>query len=161
MAVTYLAVLLSLLATAFSAVCPEPFEAVGDQCYYFSTSELEWQEARDFCKTLSAENTSDLAVFDLACEDYRRIFLHVANQGYLYFWIGGSDLGHEGYWTWIDGRPIDLTASYWDAAEPEASMDYNCLVMSPQTEYISRWRLRDNGCNSVRYFVCQLGINAN
>lgn len=149
-----------LALSSAGVICPEPFEFIHEHCYYFSQEALAWQDARDFCKSLTTTDHADLAVFDLTCEDYKHIFLRADEENQVEYWVGGTDEHHEGFWTWLDGRPIDLRASYWYDESPISAPDYNCLLIELISEVLGRWRLGNVECMQRFYFICQLGVEA-
>ncbi|KAG7159271.1 C-type lectin domain family 17 member A-like 3, partial [Homarus americanus] len=116
---TLTVLLLSCVVVNSYAECQDPFIQIGESCYYFSDLLLSYQEARKYCRSLSANHRADLAVFDQIDCDYHHVFSHMHQY----------DQEVDGFWIWVDGRPIDLKASYWSKDEPAVSDTNNCLVM--------------------------------
>ncbi|XP_071536597.1 C-type lectin domain family 17, member A-like [Panulirus ornatus] len=151
--------LLFIVRTFAATQCPEPFQLLGENCYYFATETMSWEEARDYCRSLSQNYASDLAVFDFTCDDYRHIFAHMSVTAITpAHWIGASQLGHQGYWTWIDSRPMDLSASYWREDEPMSTHEWNCAQILKEGGF-QRFCLISNNCSNSRHFVCQLDMH--
>lgn len=149
------------MGAAVAGSCPDPFIALGSECYYFSDKIETWHAARSSCMALG--NTSlpvDLAVFDVAPDDYNLIFNHVSLIGVSAYWIGGTERGHEGYWIWVDGRPVDMLKSYWQHDEPDREdITENVLIIWHNSEEsYPRRRIGDYSEEHLSYYVCQLGV---
>ncbi len=52
------------VAARTNIVCPDGFDAVGDGCYLMECTEMDWQEAHEFCK----ERGAQLVIIDSAEE---------------------------------------------------------------------------------------------
>nr|ADK27312.1 C-type lectin [Procambarus clarkii] len=140
--------------------CPEPFVRIGEGCYYLSQTAMTWSEARGYCQDLLPGEDADLAVFETYCNDYSHIASYALNTETPYLWVGGTDEGHEGFWNWVVGRPVNLLATYWREHEPESNTSYNCIAFESIYESINRMRLTSYSCSISELFLCQLGIHA-
>jgi hypothetical protein len=69
--------------------------------------EMSWTDAREYCRT----HHHDLASIHSASEN-----AEVAALCPVWCWLGGSDLGQEGTWTWSDGSAWDY--ENWDTGQP-------------------------------------------
>ncbi|XP_066978997.1 hepatic lectin-like [Macrobrachium rosenbergii] len=108
----------------------------------------------------SISDDVDLAVFDSGCDDYVHVINHIIGLGPKRWWIGGTDDHHEGYWRWVDGRPIDMIKGYWAPDEPTALRGENSLSLYEFTEEVySRWRVEDYYSNTTQYYICQQGVS--
>ena len=77
------------LKVIVNTTCPSGWinkEEIG--CFYFGTTEMTWQEAQNYCKSMNA--WADLAEIHNAETD---TFIHdtVKEKSAGYWWIGGSD----------------------------------------------------------------------
>ncbi|XP_045594448.2 C-type lectin domain family 4 member E [Procambarus clarkii] len=145
---------------AGAASCPEPFVTIGEGCYFFSYSFVTWQEARTTCQSLLPGEDADLAVLDSTCDDFRHIASYAITNELTPFWVGASDDLIEGYWTWVDGRPVDMTASYWNTEEPLDGNSYNCAYLAFHSEKTFRLRLNADYCFDIWPCLCQLGVHS-
>ncbi|XP_068242606.1 hepatic lectin-like [Palaemon carinicauda] len=145
---------------ASAAFCQSPFISLQNYCYYFSEKKDTWISAREACKEMgSMSDTVDLAVFDKSCDDYVHIINHVIGLEPVRWWIGGTDDHHEGYWRWVDGRPIDMIKGYWSSEEPSALEGENSLSLCMFTEQsYNRWRIEDYYGNTTQHYICQMGV---
>lgn len=48
------------------------------------------------------------------------------------WWIGGTDLHHEGTWLWMSGAPWSF--ENWGEGEPNQNGNEDCAAMDPQNE---------------------------
>ncbi|XP_069156128.1 hepatic lectin-like isoform X2 [Procambarus clarkii] len=138
-----------------TASCTDPFIQLGEGCYYFIEGIETWSSARAICQILGDD--VDLAVFDTLPDDYTHIASHILSKGLNFLWVGGTDQNHQDYWTWVDGTPMRLEASYWDPASPR-STSYDCVQLYRVSEVTDRMRLVNISCSATYYFVCQQGV---
>ncbi|XP_064120623.1 C-type lectin domain family 17, member A-like isoform X1 [Macrobrachium nipponense] len=156
--------LLGFCVASTVAACDYPFIPVGSLCYYFSSEGASWHDARLACQSMAYEYTNlpvDLAVFDYFPDDFSPVFHYVTLLGNETWWIGGTDEGHENYWVWVDGRPIDMLQSYWRPDEPDALEDQNALIIWYEgSEKVPRRRIGDWVGERRHFYICQLGVKA-
>ena len=69
-------------------------------------------------------------------------------------WIGATDAGHEGIWTWTNGAPVRKSESHWYPGEPNNCCGgQNCAV----SNFAGRPGIWDDqGCTLKRPFHCQV-----
>ncbi|CAL4124504.1 unnamed protein product, partial [Meganyctiphanes norvegica] len=141
--------------------CVEPFVSIGDFCYYFSYSNnvsRNWKEARTYCHIFG---DTDLAVFDKAPEDYRKIFQYLSDNGVIhnYLHVGAFDEHSDGSWKFVDSRLVDMAAPYWGHKEPvnhDTDLNHACLFHE-DSDFDYRWKMGD--CrDGDSYFICQQDI---
>ncbi|XP_045594467.2 regenerating islet-derived protein 3-beta-like isoform X3 [Procambarus clarkii] len=163
---TVLVLVISLLTQARAGdnaktvrtTCPEGFMPLGTGCYsYFDMNET-YDKAREICQLLPGDNV-DLAVFDSHPGDATFISTFAINNEISSLWVGSTDEDHEGYWTWVDGRPLHPESPYWNTTMPRGSGYFNCGIMSQVMETSVRMRLMDTECSKTYPFICQLGLN--
>ncbi|XP_064103150.1 hepatic lectin-like [Macrobrachium nipponense] len=148
-----------LFGAASAVICPLPFLPIGDHCYYFSSVNASWKEARGACQGMSAELSVDLAVFDLTCEDYDAVFDYLTTTNIKWWWLGGTDEYHEDYWTWVDGRPINMQKGYWQDEEPDKNVNQHFLHAVYLQEFYPRWRLGNLHEGYLAHYVCQYRLD--
>ncbi|KAK8749195.1 hypothetical protein OTU49_015724, partial [Cherax quadricarinatus] len=127
--------------------CDESFVLLGQECYYFhESSHKSWQDAREYCRSMTT--LADLAVVD-ECHELALIWDHVIMyHNATWHWIGGSDLGQEGYWYFVDASPVPVGTPFWRPGNP--SDDGNCLDLSEPYGYFN-----DYDCEKTGHFICQ------
>nr|XP_039267155.1 uncharacterized protein LOC120342406 isoform X2 [Styela clava] len=74
-------------------------------------------------------------------------------------WIGGTDIHHDGYWTWIDGTPIDVNYTNWKHDEPNGGIDENCLAINHYgTPHLPPMTWFDAPCDEKKGYICQIDM---
>lgn len=74
-------------------------------------------------------------------------------------WVGASDSAQEGLWTWLDGRPIDMTSNLWRADEPTMGSTSDCAYLGYYNYDYPRIHLYDYQCGNSLYYICHYGIH--
>ena len=71
------------------------------------------------------------------------------------FWLGGTDLGHEGTWIWISSiQPVEDFVWYKDAlGEPHESVNDNCMAWYRNRGFD---KARNYPCSDSHYPLCQI-----
>lgn len=77
-------------------------------------------------------------------------------------WIGGTDEGHEGKWTWITGE--EITETNWMRGQPDNGGKYgrwgskkeNCLSINFVKWGSSKGKWNDAPCSTEYHFTCEL-----
>ncbi len=89
-----------------------------------------WNDAKAYCEskgghlaTITSQKENDLVQ-------------HVARQNLI--WLGGTDEGHEGLWTWVTEEPWSFQAWEIDPMEPNGGTNENHLMMG---DYSPCWRV--------------------
>merc|ERR1719234_2261477 len=130
-------------AAAAMADCSHPWTSVETGCYLFQKSNSTWYEARRDCQ----QKGGHLVEID-SKEEEEAIIDGISRQGWdgdLGFWIGLTDIFHDGTWVWDHfGRPLNF--SNWAPGEPN---NLNGLQHCAALDlYVGGWT--DVGCDSVR-----------
>jgi len=74
-------------------------------------------------------------------------------------WIGATDVGHEGKWTWVDGTPV--VDGNWNRNEPnngDGKYPENCAAANYRSSS-SRWyygKWSDKRCDYKNSFACEI-----
>jgi len=148
--------------------CPDPFMDIAGSCYYMSwlqdTSKVTWSGARRVCQSFGrlAGKDVDLAELDdeVSCLANSRLLKKMTADKPGHVWLGGSDTGSEGKWTWSkSGRDFtDDSHWYYDYPNGNGGSDVNCLAASPKGSK-NRAQLGDWSCTDEYHFICQIFVS--
>eukprot|EP00794_Sanderia_malayensis_P003261 gene3261-3742_t len=135
------------------SACPTGWKLWRDNCYHFhditfSTSGMSWSDARLACQRYGG----DLVTIKNAQEQAFLAANQTAAQRLMHYWIGITDEGSEGNWSWIDGTPVAATGSHWRTADGEPNNwggNENCAEMHND----GLWN--DNACFREFAFICK------
>ncbi|CAL4152702.1 unnamed protein product [Meganyctiphanes norvegica] len=142
-----------------SSECESPFQSVNNGCYYFSDVQLDFDQAVDFCASLSHGHVNEitLAMLDYDMEEDQAILDKVAMTENIY-WLGGKTENGD-KWLWLDGREVNPQASFWDLGEPNEG-GHNCIIAQKNTATLAtatRAYVYDHECTDPLMFICQIG----
>uniref|UniRef100_A0A671UC46 C-type lectin domain-containing protein n=1 Tax=Sparus aurata TaxID=8175 RepID=A0A671UC46_SPAAU len=108
--------------------CQEGWEQNGPQCYYFSTDELTWEQARDECRRDGAD------LVKIEREDEQLFLMQKLRDKMVEkedkFWIGLTDSVTEDTWLWTDGTPLNKRMGEKYGSHLKCWFDKSC--MAPQ-----------------------------
>ncbi|XP_028993469.1 CD209 antigen-like protein E [Betta splendens] len=125
--------------------CPAGWRMFGCSCYLLSSRSGPWTVGRNDCIRRGAH---------LVVIKSREEQTFVSGITKKAAWIGLSDRGHEGSWTWIDGTPLTSnSAQFWWKDEPNNSGptgDEDCVEI---TGYRARWN--DMRCDASQRWICE------
>jgi len=108
-----------LLSTAEAQTSSEGWVNVGGRFLKFFAKPMQFDEAVATCAGIGGL---------LAYDDHPLVHLYLARNGQLQ-WIGASDEGHEGKWTWTNGASVG--AGHWAPGEPNnLGGRQNCAVVN-------------------------------
>ena len=129
--------------------CPKGWQEMMDHCYWFSPYQKNWGGAKEYCKT---ENGHLASITDSRIQDFIQSKVD-PNHLETWFWLGGTDQGHENNWRWTDGSPWKFTK--WAKKEPNDGgwwfSKENCVQIKKQG-----WN--DQNCGDKIRFVCSQQI---
>ncbi|XP_045589427.2 type-2 ice-structuring protein-like [Procambarus clarkii] len=138
-----------------ATVCPDPFKDVGGRCLYFeNVNKASWQGMRTICQGHGGDliklNTPDL---------FGDIISYIHGNGWsdTNYWIGGTDEGHEGVWTWTDGSSVRMGTPFWantgcdNVQQPVGGDVQNCIVLDAAIHMY----FNDLPCNSTYHGICE------
>jgi len=89
--------------------CPSGWTYYNNKCYKFAVAKVNWSTCQSKCAGL---NAMMLCVTDAATNAWIR-----SMTGGKETWIGLSDIGHAGTYTWVPGCPSTYTN--WDDKQPD------------------------------------------
>ncbi|WAR16579.1 CLC4M-like protein [Mya arenaria] len=123
------------------AGCEEGWHSYESSCYFLSTEELNWHDARNSCLNLGAT----LAVVTDEDED-EFVWKLIQTLEHKFAWLGASDKDLEGSWRWVTGAEWNFTLWLNDYVGDNQN---NCLLRSS-----SGWG--DYPCDSdLHAYVCE------
>uniref|UniRef100_A0A8C3HBI7 C-type lectin domain-containing protein n=1 Tax=Chrysemys picta bellii TaxID=8478 RepID=A0A8C3HBI7_CHRPI len=99
--------------------CPPGWQQFQKSCYFFSTSDKSWEDAKQFC----TDHGSGLVIVNTKEE---QTFLSNQLIEPHEYWLGLSDSVKEGEWRWVDGSLL----SFRQVAVCLASLGENCPLQS-------------------------------
>ncbi|XP_071520150.1 uncharacterized protein [Panulirus ornatus] len=125
-------------------ICVWPYKRGGGGCFYVHTDDrLNWQAAREHCRTLQGDLASPLrySLFKLFILKQR------LSRAYTY-WLGASDAGLGGEWMWTDGRIV--SPDVWETSQPDPR-SAKCMALKPVYKFVAS----AEACRESRFFICQ------
>jgi alpha-tubulin suppressor-like RCC1 family protein/uncharacterized protein (DUF2141 family) len=129
--------------------CTQP--PVTASSYKLIQQSMTWSDAKGYCENIGAHL---LTINSQQEQDYiTSVF------GSDIVWLGATDAGHEGLWTWVTGEPF--TYENWETLynEPNGGTDENYLMMGDGYDGGSNWMNRgkwnDTNGTGVNKFICE------
>ncbi|XP_046699634.1 CD209 antigen-like protein E [Silurus meridionalis] len=152
--------LLACKATQNRGPCEKGWKYFGLNCYYFSTSKLNWTRSRDEC----VEKGGHLVIITSNAEQ-----VYVYSQIQETHWIGLNDLETEGKWMWVNNQPLQETGvMFWFSAPEGPNEPDNWKMVDPSGEncgalgnVASTNYWFDASCSELKKFICEKGNNPN
>ena len=81
------------------------------------------EEAYKFCYNLDSRARL-LEIHNEEELDYLRVLMN--HEGNYFYWLGGTDRGHEGTWIWENS--MEPVADFvWNQGEPNGGINGNCM----------------------------------
>ncbi|CAL4087434.1 unnamed protein product [Meganyctiphanes norvegica] len=135
--------------------CYFPFEPVGINCYYFSDTQLSFDNAKTFCESLTHGHPYGVSLamlgYDINEDQALLDFTTIKNNT---FWIGGQR-EHGNNWKWLDGREIYTMASFWYPQEPNEPGNECAVTQVTIAGYLTKSFIYDYDCSVPLNFICQ------
>ncbi|CAB3388012.1 Hypothetical predicted protein [Cloeon dipterum] len=114
--------------------------------YYFSTVEVSWFRAKDFCERFGMQ----LATIET--DEERRALHVVAPIKNDYYWLSGSDIGNlPGHFNWVSEEQVEDT--WWANGQPN---DFGEGKQTCVELFTNNGLLIDYKCSDDDYFICEL-----
>ncbi|OQV11956.1 C-type mannose receptor 2 [Hypsibius exemplaris] len=144
--------------TNYTYGCPAGWTKFNENCFQRNENYLNWTEARDGCKSVSAE------LAHVYSEAHHQSILHLLNGA----WIGLNSLGqpmNPREFVYENGRPVRYTPWLFQVSRPDAplsSRDTNCVAalgLDP-AQLDQSLTLGQYSCGEVRPFVCLMPLQA-
>ena len=100
--------------------CQDDYKEYDGKCYFFSSNELTWDDARTYCMV---EDGYDLVVIhNSSLNRFLSNWDIVNNRTY---WIGLQDKNQEAHFEWVNGQALGygkpLGKAPWKAREPNVN----------------------------------------
>ncbi|OWF40662.1 perlucin-like protein [Mizuhopecten yessoensis] len=147
-------VLCSTIALGLGSECPnEEWKRLRNSCFFFSTHELTWINAKYFCHSMPGVNAT--LVYILSAEENYFVKERLNTYQYIHFYhIGATDAGHEGVFVWEQkNMPVDNYYTNWWDGEPSSTGDEDCTEISTRN---GQWN--DIPCSESQRFVCRIEL---
>lgn len=152
MFVIFMAVGINLIQGSTTA-CSYPFEAIGDNCYYFSTATASWDDAYIECLQRGAY-LANLGTFDEYMILRSRLASLRNGQNYA---IGGRNINreiHGGDWRWVKNGTFSKM-SYFAFAQDQPNgtkaSPQNCMWLYSEFKY----EFIDTICSNLARYICE------
>ncbi|XP_033107417.1 macrophage mannose receptor 1-like isoform X2 [Anneissia japonica] len=124
--------------------CRDGWNSYDKYCYFLSSTDGTWSEARDNCRGMGGDLAS---IHNDNENNYINSLQTAASSGNI--WIGLNDLTYQMSFTWSDGSDMDY--AIWNTNEPnnhQGSAE-DCVEMYTNKAW------NDNDCVNRRRFICK------
>ncbi|KAL1773306.1 SIGNR1 alpha [Sigmodon hispidus] len=122
--------------------CPWDWTFLLGNCYFFSKSQRNWNNAIQACQEVEAE----LVIIE---SDEEQTFLQQTSKAKGLTWMGLSDLKKEATWLWVDGSPLSSRfQKYWNKGEPNNIGEEDCVEFAGDG-----WN--DSKCELQKFWICK------
>jgi len=135
-----------IIFTSCSLDCPENWVDAADKCYLFGNSQtLSWLDAQIFCQTLGGHLAEPIT------EERSNLLTSIASietdvLGVNAWWLGLSDLGHEGRWIWQSALEEAVYTDWAEGFPIDDGVENNCASMKAENDL--KWS--DESCTDTR-----------
>ncbi|XP_076867646.1 uncharacterized protein LOC143518774 [Brachyhypopomus gauderio] len=117
------------------------------KCYLFSSDQLNWHQARDYCRSQNA------MLVKLETEDeWTFVTEKIMKQNY---WVGLTD-ENTGQWRWDDGTPFPIVKEQWNPGQPDDWTEHGLGDEGEDCGHLT-WtlKLNDNHCSVKMKYACK------
>ncbi|XP_060072174.1 perlucin-like protein [Ylistrum balloti] len=125
--------------------CLDGWIAHDNECFLFSHNQVTWTEAMDICQLFDSK---------LAEPQTRELDMFIGNQSVhnrRKYWLGGSDIMHEGHWIWMSNIEPMLYTN-WHAPDPNnGNQGEDCLL----NNWYKMGEWADGECEWKEFYICQ------
>ena len=125
--------------------------AFGNNRYFVFETSLSWQDAEAYC-----ENFNGHLVTITSKEEQRFVESLVSGGSRIAYWMGATDDGHEGEWSWVTGEPF--TYSNWSGCQPDNEGGYENYLTMYNQRYFGKWNDISKAFTTDTYtlgFICE------
>ncbi|EDL01253.1 CD209 antigen-like protein B isoform a [Mus musculus] len=123
-------------------LCPWDWTFLLGNCYFFSKSQRNWNDAVTACKEVKAQ----LVIIN---SDEEQTFLQQTSKAKGPTWMGLSDLKKEATWLWVDGSTLSSRfQKYWNRGEPNNIGEEDCVEFAGDG-----WN--DSKCELKKFWICK------
>ncbi|XP_031194773.1 CD209 antigen-like protein B [Mastomys coucha] len=123
-------------------LCPWEWTFLLGNCYFFSKSQRNWNDAVTACKEVNAQ----LVIIN---SDEEQTFLQQTSKAKGATWMGLSDLKKEATWLWVDGSTLSSRfQKYWNRGEPNNVGEEDCVEFAGDG-----WN--DSKCELKKFWICK------
>jgi len=159
----FLPVLFSSISCSID--CPDNWVDAANRCFLFNNAQrLSWMNSQLYCQSLGGHLAEPIT------EDWTNLLTSIAKietdvLGVEAWWLGLSDLGHEGRWIWQNAlQEADFT-NWADGSPIDSGIENNCVSMRAENDL--RWN--DEPCTNSRaspicereYIIANLSVTTN
>ncbi|XP_052610632.1 CD209 antigen-like protein B [Peromyscus californicus insignis] len=122
--------------------CPWDWTFLLGNCYFFSKSQRNWNNAVKACQEVEAQ----LVIIE---SDEEQTFLQQTSKAKGPTWMGLSDLKKEATWLWVDGSPLSSRfQKFWNRGEPNNIGEEDCVEFAGDG-----WN--DSKCELQKFWICK------
>ncbi|XP_065147405.1 CD209 antigen-like protein C [Paramisgurnus dabryanus] len=131
-------------------LCEEGWTPHGGKCYFFSSVNKTWFEARDLCAGLKAH---------LVTINSKAVHGFLVSKIKETHWIGLNDQKTEGRWVWLNDQTLEETGvKFWFSNQPDNWTGDNpsgedCVCLGFNREFLKSWF--DASCKYKKKFICE------
>ncbi|XP_028635558.1 CD209 antigen-like protein B isoform X3 [Grammomys surdaster] len=122
--------------------CPWDWTFLLGNCYFFSKSQRNWNDAVTACTEVKAQLV-------IISNDEEQTFLQQISKAKGATWMGLSDLKKEATWLWVDGSTLSSRfQKYWNRGEPNNIGEEDCVEFAGDG-----WN--DSKCELKKFWICK------
>ncbi|KAM7366729.1 hypothetical protein PAMP_016138 [Pampus punctatissimus] len=134
-------------ASVADGCCPLGWDLFAGSCYYFSTTDLAWHDARDWCNG----HESHLVIL-ITDEEWEFVIHHTKG---IFYWVGLTD-ERTGKWEWVNQTPYVMNRRRWMPGQPDSWTHHGLGPGDEDCAHLHReGRLNDLHCSTRMRYICQ------
>ncbi len=133
---------------------PPGTASYGGHWYQLLPDRMTWHRARQYCQDIGG----DLVCLETPAEAqwvYAFAAAQFGMQPPFSFWLGASEEGHDGVYTWANGAALQF--SHWGPGEPDFRGDARAILVSLTNPALVQfeWTTSQLSGRSEHWFVCE------